>query len=92
MHPIFMQATYNSQEVTSMPISRAMDEEDVVHMHSGLLLSHRLPRWVSVKEPTCHVGNVGDIDSISGSGSCPGRANGKLLQYSYLQNPMDRGT
>ena len=28
---------------------------------------------------------------ITGSGRSPGEGNGKLLQYSCLENPMDRG-
>ena len=35
--------------------------------------------------------NVGDMGSIPGSGRSPGDGNGKLLQYSCLGNPMDRG-
>ena len=35
--------------------------------------------------------NAGDIDSISGSGSSPEGGNGYPLQYSCLENPMDRG-
>ena len=35
--------------------------------------------------------NVGDLGSIPGSGRIPGEGNGHLLQYSYLDNPMDRG-
>ena len=40
------------------------------------------------KEPTC---NAGDMVSIPGSGRCAGEGNGKPLQYSCLENPMDRG-
>ena len=29
--------------------------------------------------------------SIPGSGKSPGEGNGNLLQYSCLENPMDRG-
>ena len=36
--------------------------------------------------------NVGDAGSISGSGRSPEGGNGNPLQYSYLENPMDRGT
>ena len=36
--------------------------------------------------------NVGDMDSIPGSGRSPGGGNGNLLQYSCLENPPDRGT
>ena len=40
------------------------------------------------KEPTC---NAGDPGSIPGSGISPEEANGYQLQYSCLENPMDRG-
>ena len=35
--------------------------------------------------------NSGDLGSIPGSGSSPGEGNGNPLQYSCLENPMDRG-
>ena len=35
--------------------------------------------------------NVGDLGSIPGSGRSPGEGNGTPLQYSCLENPMDRG-
>ena len=35
--------------------------------------------------------NVGDPGSIPGSGRCPGEGNGNPLQYSCLENSMDRG-
>ena len=35
--------------------------------------------------------NAGDLGSISGSGRSPGEGNGNPLQYSCLENPMDRG-
>ena len=35
--------------------------------------------------------NTGDLGSIPGSGRSPGGGNGKPLQYSSLENPMDRG-
>ena len=34
--------------------------------------------------------NAGDLGSMPGSGRCPGEGNGKPLQYSCLENPMDR--
>ena len=40
------------------------------------------------KESAC---NVGDLGSIPGSGRSPGEGNGNPLQYSCLENPMDRG-
>ena len=35
--------------------------------------------------------NVGDLGLIPGSGRCPGEGNGNPLQYSCLENSMDRG-
>ena len=35
--------------------------------------------------------SAGDLDSIPGSGRCPGGGNGNPLQYSCLENPMDGG-
>ena len=35
--------------------------------------------------------NAGDAGSIPGSGRSPGEGNGNTLQYSCLENPMDRG-
>ena len=40
------------------------------------------------KESTCH---IGDLNSIPGLGRSPGEGNGNPLQYSCLENPMDRG-
>ena len=40
------------------------------------------------KESVC---NAGDAGSIPGRGISPGEGNGNPLQYSWLQNPMDRG-
>ena len=41
-----------------------------------------------VKNPAA---NAGDSGSILGSGRFPGEGNGNPLQYSCLENPMDRG-
>ena len=35
---------------------------------------------------------LGDMGSISGSGSSPGEGNGNPLKYSCLENPMYTGT
>ena len=40
------------------------------------------------EESTC---NVGDLGLIPGLGSSPGEGHGNPLQYSCLENPMDRG-
>ena len=41
------------------------------------------------KESAC---NAGDLSSIPGSGISPGEGNGNPLQYSCLENSMDRGS
>ena len=46
------------------------------------------PGGVVVKNPPANAGNEG---SILGWGRCPGAGNGNPLQYSCLENPMDRG-
>ena len=46
------------------------------------------PGGSEVKASTC---NAGDLGSIPGSGRSPGDGNGNPLQYSCLENPMDRG-
>ena len=43
------------------------------------------------KESTCNVGDAGDMGSIPGSGRSLGGEHGNPLQYSCLENPMDRG-
>ena len=40
------------------------------------------------KASTC---NTGDLGLNPGSGRFPGEGNGNPLQYSCLENPMDRG-
>ena len=42
------------------------------------------------KESTCKSGATGDMGLIPGSGRSPRGGHGNLLQYSYLENPMDR--
>ena len=44
-----------------------------------------------VKNPLANVGDTGDSVLIPGSGQSPGEGNGNPLQYSCLENSMDRG-
>ena len=46
------------------------------------------PGGSEVKASAC---NAGDPGSIPGMGRSPGEGNGDPLQYSCLENPMDRG-
>ena len=44
-----------------------------------------------VKNPPANAGDLRDIGSIPGSGRSPGGGHGNPLQYSCLENPMDKG-
>ena len=44
-----------------------------------------------VKNPPTNAGDIRNIGSIPGLGRSPGGGHGKPLQYSCLENPMDRG-
>ena len=46
-----------------------------------------LPGGLAAKESAC---NAGDLSSISGLGRSPGEGKGYPLQYSSLENSMDR--
>ena len=43
-----------------------------------------------VKNSPAKVGDIKDVGSIPGSGRSPGGGHGNPLQYSCLENPMDR--
>ena len=43
-----------------------------------------------VKNPPADAGNIRDLSSIPGSGKSSGGGHGNPLQYSCLENPMDR--
>ena len=51
--------------------------------------SRSFPGGSDGKESAC---NAGDLESIPGSGRCPGEGNGYPFLYSCLENSTDRGT
>ena len=51
-------------------------------------LSHGLPRGSDGKKSTC---DAGDLGLIPGSERSPGEGNGYPIQYSHLENSMERG-
>ena len=57
-------------------------------MKKSLSIQTDVPGGSDGKESAC---NAGDLDSILGLGRSPGEGNGYLLQYSYLENSMNRG-
>ena len=44
-----------------------------------------------VNNPPANAGDVRDAGSIPGSGRSPREGNGNPIQYSCLENPLDRG-
>ena len=52
---------------------------------------YRLPQWLCGKKSACNAGTA-DVGLIPGSGSFPGGGRGNPLQYSCLENLMDRGS
>ena len=54
----------------------------------GSIIALGFPGHSVVKNPAA---NAGDVGSIPGSGRSPVEGNGNPLQYSCLENPMDRG-
>ena len=60
----------------------------ILNNFKSLIPSEGFPGGSSVKNPSA---NAGDSSSIPGSGRSPGKENGNPLQYSCLENHMDRG-
>ena len=60
--------------------------ESTISSHSKYILG--FPNGSVGKESAC---NVGDLGSIPGLGRSPGEGNDNPLQYSGLENSMDRG-
>ena len=59
-----------------------------IHMNGFKILLLGFPGGSDSKESAC---NVGDLGLIPGSGRFPGEGNDNPLQYSCLENSMDRG-
>ena len=64
----------------------------VQHSDSILYMCvYSFPGGIVVRNPPDNAGDARDADLIPGSGRSPGEGNGNLLQYSCLENSMDRG-
>ena len=63
------------------------NEEESSNLGVLTLNRAQLPGGSEGKASAC---NVGDLASIPGLGRSPGEGNGNPLQYSSLENPMDR--
>ena len=56
----------------------------------GVNIEWGFPGGSVVKNPPANAGTVGDLGLIPGLGRSPGIGNGNPLQYSCLDNPVDR--
>ena len=59
-------------------------------LHASIHLI-RLSWWLSSKESACRARVAGDVGLTPGSGRPPGGGHGNPLQYSCLENPVERG-
>ena len=78
------------------PVRSPAAQQEVGNASFLSVYGHPQCTWASqaaltVKNLPANAGEVGDEGSISGSGRSPGEGHGNPLQYSYLENPMDRG-
>ena len=58
-------------------------------MHLITLLA--FPGGANVKNPPASAGDIGNVGSVTGSGTFAGGQHHSLLQYSCLENPVDLG-
>ena len=83
----------------SLPLRRQMDGQDTNLQSLWLDMSFYSDPWAGNLKSYMPDGSDGkasaysaeDLGSIPGSGRSPGEGNGNPLQYSCLENPMDRG-
>ena len=71
-----------NQEVLLLPCMNGRFNRKTFRKNLGF------PGGSEVKASAC---NAGDLGSISGSGRSPGGGHGNPLQYSHLEDRMDRG-
>ena len=62
----------------------------ILNINNSILLKICFPSGTSDQEPACQCRDVRDMGSIPGSGRSPGGGHGYRLQYSCLENPMNR--
>ena len=53
-------------------------------------MNRGLSQWLSSKESVCEARDAGNVGLIPGLGRSPAGGHSNPLQYSCLENPMDR--
>ena len=80
-----------------MEVEKIFLSKKTIHMSKKINLSQRVQHlWafqvsLVVKNPTANAGDIRDGDLFPVCGWSPGGGYGSPLQYSCLENPMDRG-
>ena len=67
-------------------VNQKLNNLKKIHVYTH---THRLPWWF-LNSPA-NSGDTRNVGSIPGSGISPGAGNGNPLQYSCLENSIDRG-
>ena len=88
----FQYICYSGEEIISSTKINPHFLTPVTKQNSpDILYRQGLPGGLSSKESACNAGDAGDTGLIPESGRFPGGGHGNSLQYSCLENPMDRG-
>ena len=75
----------------SNTISERDSQTDLPYRNCADPKSMGFPGGRVVKNPPISAGDTRDVGLIPGLGRPPGGGPGNLIQYSCLENPMDRG-
>ena len=80
------------QLIYNVSISAAQQSDLVIHIFFGAVVGGSFPGGTAVKNPPANAGStrVVVVGSVPGSERSPGVGNGNPLQYSCLENSMDR--
>ena len=65
--------------------------EVIAHIILLYYVKNGFPWWLSGKESTYNAGATEDVGLIPGLARTPRGGHGNPLQYSFLENPLDRG-
>ena len=90
LHPLHWQVDFS-------PLCHQRNPQNIKNMISFEFgMTNTVWKWASkvalvVKNLLANAGDIKDTDSFPGSRWSPGGGNGNPLQYSCLENPMDRG-
>ena len=79
-----------SDNTLSLKVTAGLYEILIKMVYTLINLIQGYPEGTMIKNLCANVGDTRDAGSVSGSGRTPGVGNDNLLQYSCLENSMDR--